>query len=231
MQLHKGTKVPVIRGLRFTSFLGFIFLDTRPNEGIHLEKGARSSTSTMYQTLRPGSHLAPKALASSFSAYGQFRLILIALQLISRFRKLGQGNAYPAEARRQNFQPIPSSRFPVGQPLAILAGLPSFPQIAGFAGTRQPRWLVSRTCTDWAIKAYMPPLRLHLLCALAPDQNVVGSVDCGLHLAASYASLMPTQNPIDFWNMVAATKQKAHWGTSFRLGCRIRACTDRTSQL
>ena len=39
--------------------------------------------------------------------------------------------------------------------------------------------------------------RLHLLCALAVDQNVVEMVDCGLHLAASYASLMPPQNPID----------------------------------
>jgi hypothetical protein len=38
---------------------------------------------------------------------------------------------------------------------------------------------------------------MHLLCALAADQNVVGLVDCGLHLAVSYASLMPTQNPID----------------------------------
>jgi hypothetical protein len=145
VQLHSGTKVPVIRGLRFKSFLGLMSLDTRLNEGIHLEKGLRFSTSTIYQTRRPGSHLAPNALASSFSAYGQFRLILIALQLISRFRKLWQGNAYPAEAWRQNFQPIPSSRFPVDQPLAILAGLPSFPQIAGSAGTRQPCWLVSRT--------------------------------------------------------------------------------------
>jgi hypothetical protein len=40
-------------------------------------------------------------------------------------------------------------------------------------------------------------LRMHLLCALASDQNVVELVDCGLRLAASNASLMPTQNPID----------------------------------
>ena len=43
---------------------------------------------------------------------------------------------------------------------------------------------------------------MHLLCALTPDQNVVGSVDCGLHLAVSYASLMPTQNPIDLWGQL-----------------------------
>jgi hypothetical protein len=43
----------------------------------------------------------------------------------------------------------------------------------------------------------IPPIALTLLCALAPGQNVVEMVDCGLRLAASYASLMPTQNPID----------------------------------
>ena len=56
-----------------------------------------------------------------------------------------------------------------------------------------------------------PCLRLHLLCALAPDQNVVGPVDCALRLAASCASLMPTHNPIDPWSKVTATKQKTHW--------------------
>lgn len=44
-------------------------------------------------------------------------------------------------------------------------------------------------------------MRLHLLCALASDQNVVEWVDCGLHLAASYASLMLTQNPVDLWGI------------------------------
>ena len=44
-------------------------------------------------------------------------------------------------------------------------------------------------------------LRLHLLCALASDQNVVEWVDCELHLAASCASLMLTQNPIDLWGI------------------------------
>jgi hypothetical protein len=43
----------------------------------------------------------------------------------------------------------------------------------------------------------LPCLRLHLLCALVSSQNVVGVVDCGLRLAASYASLMPSHNPID----------------------------------
>jgi len=42
-----------------------------------------------------------------------------------------------------------------------------------------------------------PCLRLQLLCALASDQNVVEPVDCGLRLAASNASLLLTQNPID----------------------------------
>ena len=41
------------------------------------------------------------------------------------------------------------------------------------------------------------PFAPALLCALAADQNVVGLVDCALHLSASNASLMPTQNPID----------------------------------
>ena len=59
-----------------------------------------------------------------------------------------------------------------------------------------------------------PHLRMHLLCALASDQNVVELVDCGLRLAASNASLMPTQNPIDLCgkaapkhNTVATTAQ------------------------
>lgn len=56
-----------------------------------------------------------------------------------------------------------------------------------------------------------PCLRLHLLCALAPDQNVVRLVDCGLHTMASSASLMPAHNPIDLRGKVTATKQKAHW--------------------
>ena len=54
-----------------------------------------------------------------------------------------------------------------------------------------------------------PHLRMHLLCALASDQNVVGVVDCGLHLAASYASLMPTQNPIDLCGKAGVENKKA----------------------
>ena len=54
-----------------------------------------------------------------------------------------------------------------------------------------------------------PCLRLHLLCALAPDQNVVELVDCGLRLAASNASLMPTQNPIDLCGIAGREKQKS----------------------
>jgi hypothetical protein len=58
---------------------------------------------------------------------------------------------------------------------------------------RYPMDLNPRTTQEY------PCLRLQLLCALAPGQNVVVSVDCGLRLAASNASLMPTQNPIDPW--------------------------------
>lgn len=53
-----------------------------------------------------------------------------------------------------------------------------------------------------------PCLRLQLLCALAASQNVVESVDCGLHLAASYASLMHSQNPIDPCGIAGCGKQK-----------------------
>ena len=54
-----------------------------------------------------------------------------------------------------------------------------------------------------------PHLRLHLLCALAPNQNVVGLVDCALHLAASNASLMPAQNPIDLCGKADVEIKKA----------------------
>jgi len=56
-----------------------------------------------------------------------------------------------------------------------------------------------------------PDCAMHLLCALAPSQNVVGLVDCGLHLAASYASLMPTQNPIDPWSKASVENEKSRY--------------------
>ena len=42
-----------------------------------------------------------------------------------------------------------------------------------------------------------PCLRLHLLCAFTPGQNVVGLVHPVLRLTASYGNPLPPHNPID----------------------------------
>lgn len=48
-----------------------------PSVGIHLENVAVSVTFSMYQTFRVASHLAPNRFASSFSAKGTRKFVLI----------------------------------------------------------------------------------------------------------------------------------------------------------
>ena len=79
-----------------TVWIAAEMLEAPSASGIHFINGDISCTFSMYQIFRAGSHLAPRRLASSFSANGTFRFVRISSQY--RLHTRTKENIQPLQA-------------------------------------------------------------------------------------------------------------------------------------
>lgn len=180
-------------------------------KGNHLENFFKFGGSITYQVFLSGSHFAPSALTWSFSPKGQLRLIRM-LFPYTQVVKIRLGWAKNC-LQPPRWHPAFPTQYGANRVFRMGAVSLRVERPSGLSGTThrlaQPL-ILNRYPSEfhpWTSQEDSC-LRLHLLCALAPNQNVVEMVDCGLRLAASYASLMPPQNPIDLWSRAKSEKTK-----------------------